>query len=316
MHSDPCFTLRSSARAAGVLSFGPVHPFSQEDRMRSFGAVVPLIAGITMAAVNVHHTAVTTRTTMSVPSANRTLVLTANDFAFSGMPARVSAGWVTIRMINAGKELHMFASMSVPSGMTPADLLDALVKNRAPTDIKEWGGPNAVAPGATTSVTLFLPAGSYAVGCFVVSPDGKPHFMKGMMGSFEVVPAKDTGIPPVSDRTITLSTYHIAMDGGVLEKGPHVFRVRNTTKEGHDFVILKVLPGHTVAQALKWFGNPPVGTPTAEPIGGTTGLHLNEQGYVQATFTPGTYVLVCWMETNNKPHFMLGMQKVLTVPAT
>jgi hypothetical protein len=285
--------------------------------MRSVGAVIPLMAGIAMVTVNMHHPAVPVpMTTVSAPSVNRTLVVTANDFAFTGMTARVSAGWVTIRMINAGKELHMFASASVPRGMTTSAILDSIMKDRVPKGFTEWGGPNAVAPGDTNTVTLFLPAGSYVVGCFVVSPDGKTHFMKGMMGSFEVVAARDTGVAPVSDRNILLSTYRIAMDGGTLSKGAHVFMVRNTVEQPHDFVILKVLPGHTVAQALKWFGNPPVGAPAAEPIGGTTGLHFNERGYVNARFTPGTYILVCWMQTDKKPHFQLGMQKVITVPAT
>jgi hypothetical protein len=285
--------------------------------MRSVGALIALIAGITMASVNTHYPTVPAPSSaVSAPSLNHTLLLTANDYAFTGMTTRVSAGWVTIRMVNAGKELHMFASMNVPHGMTTARLLDSLMKDRTPKNLTEWGGPNAVAPGDTGTVTLFLPAGSYAIGCFVVSPDGKTHFMKGMMGSFEVVAAKDAGTPPVSDRNVLLSTYHIAMDGGQLTKGSHVFLVRNTAKERHDFVILKVLPGHTVAQALAWFGNPPVGSPAAVPIGGTTGLHLNEQAYVQARFTPGTYVLVCWMKTDNKLHFQLGMTKVVTVPAT
>jgi len=278
--------------------------------MRSVGAVIPLMAGIVMVPSAMRHS------TVPAPSATHTLVVTANDYAFTGMTARVSAGWVTIRMVNVGKELHMFASASVPHGMTTAGMLDSIMKNRIPKNFTEWGGPNAVAPGDTNTVTLFLPAGSYIVGCFVKSADGKTHFMKGMMGSFEVVAARDAGVAPVSDRTVLLSTYQIAMDGGPLSKGSHVFMVRNTVKQRHDFVILKVLPGHTVAQALNWFANPPVGAPAAEPIGGTTGLHLDEQGYVRARFTPGTYVLVCWMQTGNKLHFQRGMEKVLTVPAT
>jgi hypothetical protein len=285
--------------------------------MRSVGALIPLIAGITMASVNTYHSTVPGPSpAVSAPSVNHTLTVTANDFAYTGMTPRVSAGWVTIRMINAGKQLHMFASAGVPRGMTSAGVLDSIMHDRVPKDFTEWGGPNAVAPGDTGTVTLFLPAGSYVVGCFVVSTDGKTHFTKGMMGSFEVVAGKDTGTAPVSDRSILLSTYHIAMDGGTLTKGPHVFMVRNTVKQRHDFVLLRVLPGHTVAQALKWIGNPSVGAPAAEPIGGTTALHLNERGYVQARFTPGTYVLVCIMETDKKLHFQMGMQKVVTVPAT
>lgn len=279
-------------------------------------AAIPLIAGIAIATGSLPPSAAPLSSKPIVPTVNRTLVLTAHDFAFSGLPTRVSAGWVTIRMINAGKELHMFASVSVPAGTTADGLLDSLMHGRALKGLTEWGGPNAVAPGDTTSVTLFLPAGKYAVGCFVVSSDGKTHFMKGMMNTFEAVASTDKGTPPVSDRNVQLSTYGIAMDGGALAKGSHVIAVRNTAKETHDLVILKVLPGHTVEQALEWFGNPPVGTPTAEPIGGTTGLHTNELAYVRARFTPGTYILVCWMQTNKKPHFMLGMKKVIVVSAT
>lgn len=135
------------------------------------------------------------------------------------------------------------------------------------------------------------------------------------MSSFEAVASTDKATPPVGDRNVQLSTYGIAMDAGALAKGAHVFAVRNTAKETHDFVILKVLPGHTVEQALKWFGNPPVGTPAAEPIGGSTGLDTNELAFVQARFTPGSYILAFWMKTNTQPHFMLGMKKVITVSA-
>jgi len=285
--------------------------------MRSVGAVIPLVAGIAIATLNVYHPAVPiSPKTVAAPPVNHTLVLTAHDYAFSGLPTRVSAGWVTVRMINAGKELHMFASVSVPAGMTTASLLDSLLRGNSTKDLTEWGGPNAVAPGDTATVTMFLPAGKYAVGCFVDSPDGKTHFMKGMLGSFEVVASTDKGVPPVSDRTALLSTYAIAMDGGALTKGSHVIAVRNTTKATHDLLVLKVLPGHTAAQAFKWLENPYVGSPAAVPIGGTTGIHLDETTYVQARFTPGTYILVCMMSTNHKRHFMLGMKKVITVSAT
>jgi len=151
--------------------------------MRSVGAVIPLVAGIAIATLNVYHPAVPiSPKTVAAPPVNHTLVLTAHDYAFSGLPTRVSAGWVTVRMINAGKELHMFASVSVPAGMTTASLLDSLLRGNSTKDLTEWGGPNAVAPGDTATVTMFLPAGKYAVGCFVDSPDGKTHFMKGNVG--------------------------------------------------------------------------------------------------------------------------------------
>ena len=286
--------------------------------MRSLGAVLPLIVELSLASTFGHQSAVaTSHSSMRVtPPASRTLVITAHDYAYTGLPVRAPAGWLTVKMVNAGRELHMLATFDVPKGYTASTLIDSLTHGKVPADLREWGGPNAVAPGDTTTTSLFLPAGNYVVGCFVVSPDGKTHFMKGMMGSFEVVAAPTAGSPPPSDRRILLSTYKIAMLGGPIDKGAHTFLIRNTAKERHDFVILRVLPGHTVDQALAWFGNPPVGSPAAEPIAGTTVLHTNEEAYLQAHFTPGTYVLVCWLATNKKYHYHLGMENVFTVPAT
>jgi hypothetical protein len=57
----------------------------------------------------------------------------------------------------------------------------------------------------------------------------------------------------------------------------------------------------------------PPGAPAAVPVGGTTGIHTGDQVFVPAHLTPGQYVLVCWMSTNNKYHFDLGMQHAFTV---
>ena len=245
---------------------------------------------------------------------NRTFIVTASDFAYRGLPVHAPAGWVTWRMVNTGRELHMFATAAVPRGYTVASFEAALLNGPAPRDITEFGGPNAVAPGDTTSVTTFLPAGEYVVACFARSPDGKLHIAKGMIGSFDVVAAADTGAPPAaSDEHVVLSTYGIAMDGALAKPGMQTFVVRNAAKETHDLVILKVLPGHTVAQALTWFAKLPPGAPAAVPVGGTTGIHTGDQVFVPANLTPGQYVLVCWMSTNNKYHFDLGMQHAFTV---
>ena len=286
--------------------------------MRSVGAAFPLIVGLSVAGAFGHHSAGATSHFLreATPPASRTIVIAAHDFAYTGLPVRAPAGWLTVKMVNAGHELHMLATFSVPRGYTASSLLDSVAHGKIPAGLTEWGGPNAVAPGDTTTTTLFLPAGSYAVGCFVVSPDGKTHFVKGMMGSFDVVASPSAGSPPSSDQHITLSTYGIQMAGPTVEKGAHTFLVHNSAKERHDFVILRVLPGHSVTEALAWFRNPPVGRAAAEPIAGTTALHPGEDDYLEATFSPGTYVLVCWLQTDKKFHYDLGMKHVFTVPAT
>lgn len=242
------------------------------------------------------------------------MVITATDFAFSGMPAHVAAGWVTIRMVNHGRELHMFATFNVPHGYTVAGVTDSVLHGgRLPDDVREWGGPNAVAPGDTGTVTMNLPAGDYVIGCFVESPDGKTHFAKGMISALHVAAPSSGAVAPASAHLITLTTYGIAMTGPAVRPGVDTLRVRNIAKERHDLVVLRVHPGHSVADALAWFSKAPVATATATAVAGTTALHTGEDAFISGHFTPGTYVLVCWMSTNGKLHYQLGMQHVFTV---
>jgi hypothetical protein len=284
--------------------------------MRYLRATLVLIAVVAGGTIAMQHAAAAPAVRRPLHprrGVNRTFTVTASDFAYRGLPVHAPAGWMTWRMVNTGRELHMFATAAVPRGHTVASFEAALLKDQVPGHIMEFGGPNAVAPGDTTSVTTFLPAGEYVVACFARSPDGRLHIMKGMMGSFNVVAAADTGAPPTSDERVVLSTYGIAMGGALPKPGMQTFLVRNAAKETHDLVILKVLPGHTVAQALKWFAKLPPGAPAAVPVGGTTGIHTGDQVFVPAHLTPGQYVLVCWMSTNNKYHFDLGMQHAFTV---
>lgn len=278
--------------------------------MRSLGSTVSLAAGfVSILALPPHSRA---------PLA-RTVLITASDYAFAVPQPTLPAGWVTIRMANSGRELHMFATVSVPPGYSASSLLDSLLHDRFHPPLTEWGGPNAVAPDDTGSVSLFLPAGEYIIGCFVESPDGTTHFVKGMMGILHVVAAADTGNRPTRSHLVTLTSYSIGISGVPITQGTQILRVRNDAKERHDLVILKLLPGHSVADALAWFRNPPTGSPAATTIAGTTGIHPGQQVFVKARFTRGTYVLVCWIRTKedkNKYHFDLGMKRVITVPPT
>ena len=193
---------------------------------------------------------------------NHTVTITATDYAFTGLSAPVPAGWVTFRMVNTGHEFHMLATAVVPRGYTVSAFEDSLLHAQEPPPLKEWGGPNAVAPGGVTEVTLYFPPGEYMAGCFVTSSDGKTHFEKGMMGSFHVVASADSGSHPVAHSDVALATYGITTAGAPITRGMQTLAVHNTAKESHDLVVLRVLPGHTVEQALAWFGNPP---PASQP---------------------------------------------------
>jgi hypothetical protein len=245
---------------------------------------------------------------------NRTIVFTAHDFAFTGVPQRMPAGWLTLRMVNSGRELHMFGISRVRDGHTVKEVIDSLTHHReAPTE--EWGGPNAVSSGDTSTAGLFFPPGQYLVGCVIEGADGQLHFMKGMTAGFEVVPASDTASVVGEDALVTLTDYHVAVTGAPLTPGARTVRVRNAATQGHDLEILQLLPGHSVEEALRWFEHPAKEPPTARALGGVVAIHPGQEALVTASFAPGRYLFLCWVpDATGQPHFRRGMQTVVTIP--
>ena len=250
----------------------------------------------------------------------RTVVITAHDYAFTGVPARIRAGWLTFRLVNAGAEVHMMGISRVAYGHSARAVLEAIAHNHAMPEISDWGGPNAVSPGDTATVTMFYPAGDYAIGCFVESADGKFHALRGMMAIMTVTGTPDSSASPAhapaqADARVTLTDYHVAVQGA-LAPGDRTVLVQNGASQGHDLEILEVLPGHSVADALRWFEHPADEPPAARAIGGVVAIHPGQQALVSATFRPGRYVFLCWVpDSAGQPHFRRGMQQSITIAA-
>src|SRR5690349_10307996 len=115
------------------------------------------------------------------PRAPRLVTVTAKDYAFEA-PASIPAGTVTLRLVNKGKEFHHVSIMKLEQGKTLADLNKAMESHGPPPAwLVDVGGPNPTALGTTTEATLTLDAGNYVMMCFIPSPDGMPHMMKGMI---------------------------------------------------------------------------------------------------------------------------------------
>jgi hypothetical protein len=253
-------------------------------------------------------------------STARTILITAHDYAFTGVPARVHAGWLTLRLVNAGSEVHMLGIGRVPYGHSARAVLDAIMHDREVPETSSWGGPNAVSPGDTATVTLFFPAGEYAMICAVESADGKMHALHGMMALMTVTGALDSSstaahAPPPADANVTLTDYHVAVSGA-LTAGDRTVHVQNGASQGHDLEILEILPGHSAADAMRWFAHPARGTPAARAIGGVVAMHPGQQAVVSATFRPGHYLFLCWVpDSAGQPHFRRGMHEAITVAA-
>src|SRR5262245_47635565 len=130
------------------------------------------------------------------------VTVTAVDYGFEA-PTSVAAGTVTLKLVNKGKELHHLAIAKLEQGHTIEDL-----QNAPPGPPPEWfktvGGPNAPAVGGSSQATLNLEPGNYVLLCFIPSPDGTSHFMKGMMKPLMVTGASATPVEPNADVTMRL----------------------------------------------------------------------------------------------------------------
>lgn len=249
-----------------------------------------------------------------VPPKPLLVTITTVDYAFEA-PASIEAGTVTLRLVNRGKELHHIWVMKLERGKTIADLETAMKKPGAPPP--PWaidvGGPNAPVPGATAEATLTLEPGNYALVCVIPSPDGVPHFMKGMVKALTVKTSERGVSEPSANLTMKLTDYDFALSRPITA-GRQVIRIENVADQSHEVLIAKLLPGKTAADVTKW-AEKMQGPPPAIAVGGATGVKKGRHMYVTATFEPGKYALVCFVQDakDGKPHFVHGMTKDIVV---
>lgn len=245
----------------------------------------------------------------------RVVTVVAREFAFQA-PDEVQAGLVTFQLQNRGSALHHMAIMRLDPGKTLQDLFAAFRAGGAPPAwAHDMGGPNAPDPGSDSNATMMLEPGSYALLCFVDIPDHVPHVMKGMAKMLRVTPATGAAAAAGSiggDVTMTLTDYAFATSTPIT-RGVHTIRVVNPAAQSHEVELVKLAPGKTLQDLMKWMESPE-GPPPGSAIGGIAGM---EHGVVQSftyDFAPGEYGLICFLPgPDGKPHFMHGMMRQFTV---
>lgn len=115
------------------------------------------------------------------PIADATIKLV--DYGFE-MPD-LKAGEHTLQIVNGGKEYHQIDLVRIPEGKTMKDVIAAEAPG-SPQVGEIIGGNGALSPGASNWWRVNLPAGKYVAMCYIPSPDGKPHYMEGMVKEFTV----------------------------------------------------------------------------------------------------------------------------------
>jgi plastocyanin len=243
------------------------------------------------------------------------VTVVASDFGYD-LPDQIPAGVTTVRMVNEGSEPHHAVIAKIEAGKTVEELVEQYeAQNYWPDYVEYVGGPGETDPGDTAQVTLALEPGQYVLVCFVPSPDGVPHLMKGMTRLVEVIASDaEDASEPTPDVTVQLADFAFGFSGPITS-GEVTFRVENAGPQVHDMVILRLEPGKTVADFLEWLEGGAQGAPAGRIVASITGMNAGRHVSFTAFLEPGDYSAICWVpdRADLRPHFMHGMVQDFTV---
>jgi hypothetical protein len=242
------------------------------------------------------------------------VTVTTTDFAFQA-PDTIPAGAVEFHLLNRGPDLHHVWLARLDPDRRAVDVLKEFREGRPlPSWVHEVGGPNVPPPGMRGIVTVELKPGRYALLCLIPARDHVRHLMKGMVKEIVVAGPERPGSPPKSDITIKLVDYDFILSAP-LRRGRQVITVRNAARQSHMLVFLRLKPGKTPADYLRW-AERHEGPPPGVAFGGTTGMGPGVVNTVDLDLGPGEYGLVCFVpdSTDGKPHVAHGMVKQLRIP--
>jgi hypothetical protein len=234
----------------------------------------------------------------------------------------VRAGLVRVRFHNRGDEDHQAQLFRLNDGVTPAKFRADLASGNLGlifVDSVPAGGAAIVRPWDGQQTPDPLQGGTYAVVCFVMGPDGVPHFAKGMVGFFTVhgtVPAAKlarlrphrevAGVVTAHDFTYTIPR--------VLHRDALYEFVDTDSQDVHEINLGRLKPGKTVADAKAYFqrlGRP--GGPGPAPFWSEGGhgavVPHGGHGWFRVDDDRGRYVAFCLVPDDKTgiPHAALGM---------
>ncbi len=199
-----------AAFAAAILAVGLLATAGCGDDDEGAGAERPVTSATTTTAAADDTTA---STTASTATGEGTVEVTATDYAFEGLPARVKAGTKLTLTNDSDKEVHELVAILLPEGETRS--ADELVKLPEAEQAKLAAGPPAAVlvapPGGAPTInavgdgTLAEP-GRYLLICSIPTgadpeaylkaagegggppsvPGGPPHLVHGMYAEIEV----------------------------------------------------------------------------------------------------------------------------------
>ena len=117
---------------------------------------------------------------VSIAATTADVEMTLVDYDFK-LSAPLTPGRHVVRVTNAAKQPHEVVFVRLEPHKTPADFARWGEHQVGPAPGTLHGGISAIMPGTVADVSVDLPAGDYALICFVPDmKDGKAHYVHGM----------------------------------------------------------------------------------------------------------------------------------------
>jgi len=257
-------------------------------------------------------------TAATTPPAANVVNISATEYKFDA-PDQIPAGLTTFKLTDNGKEMHHVTLIKLDSGKTYNDLMTGLKNMKPGTPPPGWvipaGGPNAAAPGNSSSLTAVLQPGNYAIMCWIPDAKGVPHVMSGMSKAMTVAEnATANMMEPASDITVTLKDYQFNFSTP-LTAGKHTLRIETAPGQPHEFTFFQLMPGKTAADLIKYVETGMQGPPPGMPLGGVSGVAAGIPSFYEVDLKPGDYAIVCFLEDakDGRPHFQHGMVQQIKI---
>lgn len=271
--------------------------------------------------------ALATATTPAIPSATSSATssatpnvveIKASEYKFDA-PDQIPAGLTMLKMTDTGKEMHHVTLIKLDSGKTFTDLTNGIKNMKPGTPPPRWvipaGGPNAAAPGSSSSLIAVLEPGNYAIVCFIPDAKGVPHVMRGMAKALTVTPNSTANTTePNADITVTLKDYQFDFSTP-LTSGRHTLKIVTAPGQPHEYTFFQLMPGKTAADIPKYVEGGMQGPPPGLPLGGVSAMSAGMASFYEVDLKPGDYAIVCFLQdaTDGKPHFTHGMIQQIKV---
>jgi hypothetical protein len=265
----------------------------------------------------------------SEPSAVPQVDVATREYAFD-LPDQVEGGIIELNVANEGAVPHEVGLIKVSADYDlqqfGADFGPVLEGGPIPSVFENVTGVADVEGGGTSSTTITLPEGEYAVFCALTDPvEGEPpegagpppHYEIGMLDRLRVVGGSDVTADAITGTDAQLSAFDYGFDADQLAElgaGTHRITFANTSDaQIHHAIVMGFPQGIDEAAAREAFaammaageGPPPEGAPEPEEAGFSAVYGPGMGGTFDLTLqSERVYAVVCFIQDRDggPPH--------------